>query len=95
MSNPAAQFRPDPSTIPTEPGCYLWRDRHGRVIYVGKAKQLRARLASYFGAWSGIHQRTRGMLEAARSVEWIVTANEVEALHLEYNLIKRHRPRYN
>jgi excinuclease ABC subunit C len=65
------------------------------VIYVGKAKQLRARLSSYFGAWSGIHQRTRGMLETARSVEWIVTANEVEALHLEYNLIKRHRPRYN
>jgi excinuclease ABC subunit C len=81
--------------VPTEPGCYLWRDRHGRVIYVGKAKQLRARLASYFGSWSGIHQRTRGMLETARSVEWIVTANEVEALHLEYNLIKRHHPRYN
>jgi excinuclease ABC subunit C len=95
VSNPAAKFRPDPSAIPTEPGCYLWRDRHGRVIYVGKAKQLRARLSSYFGVWSGIHQRTRGMLETAHSVEWIVTANEVEALHLEYNLIKRHRPRYN
>jgi excinuclease ABC subunit C len=95
VSNPALKFRPDPSTIPLDPGCYLWRDRHGRVVYVGKAKQLRARLSSYFGAWSGIHQRTRGMLETARSVEWIVTANEVEALHLEYNLIKRHRPRYN
>ena len=96
MDNPAQAFRPDPGTIPAEPGCYLWRDRHGRVIYVGKAKQLRARLASYFGAWSGIHQRTRGMLETARSVEWIVcTDSEVEALHLEYNLIKRHRPRYN
>lgn len=95
MLNPARSFRPEPGTIPTEPGCYLWRDRHGRVIYVGKAKQLRSRLASYFGEWSSIHQRTRGMLEAARSVEWIVCANEVEALHLEYNLIKRHRPRYN
>ncbi len=95
MQNPALAFRPAPGTIPAEPGCYLWRDRHGRVIYVGKAKQLRARLASYFGAWSAIHQRTRGMLETARSVEWIVTDNEVEALHLEYNLIKRHRPRYN
>jgi excinuclease ABC subunit C len=95
VQNPARAFRPDPATIPTDPGCYLWRDRHGRVIYVGKAKQLRARLASYFGAWSTIHQRTRGMLETARSVEWIVTDNEVEALHLEYNLIKRHRPRYN
>jgi excinuclease ABC subunit C len=95
VQNPARAFRPDPAAIPTDPGCYLWRDRHGRVIYVGKAKQLRARLSSYFGAWSTIHQRTRGMLETARSVEWIVCANEVEALHLEYNLIKRHRPRYN
>lgn len=94
-ANPALRFRPDPGTIPTEPGCYLWRDRRERVVYVGKAKNLRARLASYFGAWSAIHQRTRGMLEAADSVEWIVCDNEVEALHLEYNLIKRHRPRYN
>jgi len=95
VQNPARAFRPDPATVPTDPGCYLWRDRHGRVVYVGKAKQLRARLSSYFAAWSTIHQRTRGMLETARSVEWIVCANEVEALHLEYNLIKRHRPRYN
>ncbi len=94
-TNPALSFRPDPGTIPTEPGCYLWRDRADRVIYVGKAKNLRARVSSYFQAWSGIAQRTRSMLEAARSVEWIVCANEVEALHLEYNLIKRHRPRYN
>jgi excinuclease ABC subunit C len=95
VRNPALSFRPDPGTIPTEPGCYLWRDRHERVVYVGKAKSLRARLSSYFGAWSGIHTRTRAMLEAARSVEWIVCDNEVEALHLEFNLIKRHLPRYN
>ena len=94
-SNPALSFKPDPGTIPTDPGCYLWRDGRDRVVYVGKAKNLRARLSSYFQAWSGIQQRTRSMLEAARSVEWIVCANEVEALHLEYNLIKRHRPRYN
>jgi excinuclease ABC subunit C len=94
-TNPALAFRPDPGTIPTEPGCYLWRDRNERVVYVGKAKNLRARLSSYFQAWSGIPTKTRGMLEVARSVEWIVCANEVEALHLEYNLIKRHRPRYN
>ena len=94
-SNPALTFKPDTGTIPTEPGCYLWRDGRDRVVYVGKAKNLRARLSSYFQAWSGIQQRTRSMLEAARSVEWIVCANEVEALHLEYNLIKRHRPRYN
>jgi len=95
MRNPALAFRPDPGTIPTEPGCYLWRDRHERVVYVGKAKSLRARLSSYFGAWSGIHHRTQAMLEAAASVEWIVAGNEVEALHLEYNLIKKYRPRYN
>jgi excinuclease ABC subunit C len=95
VRNPALDFRPDPGTIPTEPGCYLWRDRHERVVYVGKAKSLRSRLSSYFGDWSGIHTRTRAMLEAARSVEWIVCDNEVEALHLEYNLIKRHLPRYN
>jgi len=95
MRNPALEFKPDPGTIPTEPGCYLWRDRHGRVVYVGKAKNLRARLSSYFQAWGGIHQRTRAMLEVARGVEWIVCASEVEALHLEYNLIKQHLPRYN
>ena len=94
-TNPALSFRPDPGTIPTEPGCYLWRDAKDRVIYVGKAKSLRARLSSYFQSWSGIPTKTRAMLEVARSVEWIVCDNEVEALHLEYNLIKRHRPRYN
>ena len=93
--NPALAFKPDPGTIPTGPGCYLWRDRGGRVLYVGKARNLRARLSSYFQDWSGIHQRTRAMLEAARSVEWILVSSDVEALHLEYNLIKRHRPRYN
>ncbi len=95
MRNPALSFRPDPGSVPDAPGCYLFRDQHGRVIYVGKAKSLRSRLASYFQAWSGIAARTRAMLEAARSVEWIVVDSEVEALHLEYTLIQRHRPRYN
>lgn len=93
--NPALAFRPEPGSIPAEPGCYLWRDKAGRVLYVGKAKNLRARLASYFGAWSGIAPRTRAMLSSAADVEWIVAGGEVEALHLEYNLIKEHRPRYN
>jgi excinuclease ABC subunit C len=74
---------------------YRFRDEHGRVIYVGKAKSLRSRLAGYFQAWHAIPPRTRAMLEAARSVEWIVVDTEVEALHLEYTLIQRHRPRYN
>jgi excinuclease ABC subunit C len=93
--NPAAAFRPEPGTIPDAPGVYLFRGTQGRVLYVGKAKSLRQRLASYFQAWHLIHVRTQAMLEAARSVEWIVVDNEVAALHLEYNLIQEHRPRYN
>jgi excinuclease ABC subunit C len=93
--NPAAAFRPVPATVPDAPGCYLFRDGGGRVIYVGKAKSLRSRLATYFGSWLQIPTRTQAMLEAARSVDWIVVDNEVEALHLEVNLIKEHRPRYN
>src|SRR5688500_18210821 len=95
VDNPALAFRPDTGTIPVEPGCYLWRDAHGRVIYVGKAKSLRARLSSYFQDVRAVHQRTRGMLEAAASVEWIICASDVESLHLEYNLIKQHRSRFN
>jgi excinuclease ABC subunit C len=95
VQNPALSFRPDPGTIPDEPGCYQFKDHHGRVVYVGKAKSLRSRLASYFQAWHNIAPRTRAMLEAARSLEWIVVDNEVEALHLEYTLIQKHIPRYN
>jgi len=82
-----------PTSIPNLPGVYLWRDAHGRVIYVGKAKSLRSRLSNYFG--KDLHARTRAMVEAAADVEWIITDSEVEALHLEVNLIKQHRPRYN
>ena len=95
MRNPALDFRPEPGSIPDAPGCYQFRDRHGRTIYVGKAKSLRSRLANYFAGWGTIASRTRAMLEAARSVDWIVVDTEVEALHLEYTLIQKHRPRYN
>ncbi|MFA9445367.1 excinuclease ABC subunit UvrC [Egicoccus sp. AB-alg6-2] len=95
MRNPAHAFRPEPGAIPEAPGCYQFKDAHGRVVYVGKAKSLRQRLGNYFQAWHNIAPRTRAMLEAARSVEWIVVDSEVEALHLEYTLIQRHRPRYN
>jgi excinuclease ABC subunit C len=71
----------------------LFKDVQGRVIYVGKAKTLRSRLSNYFGP--GLHPRTRAMVEAASEVDWIVTDNEVQALHLELTLIKEHRPRYN
>ena len=95
VDNPAVRFRPDPGAIPDAPGCYLFRDARGRVLYVGKAKSLRQRLGSYFQAWHLILHRTQSMLEAAAAVEWIVVDNEVEALHLEYNLIQQHRPRFN
>ena len=95
MRNPALDFRPDPGAIPDAPGCYQFKDGTGRVVYVGKAKSLRSRVSSYFQAWGGIAPRTRAMLEAARSIEWIVVDSEVEALHLEYTLIQKHRPRYN
>jgi len=84
-----------PATIPDEPGCYLFRDGSSRVLYVGKAKSLKSRLSSYFQDARLLHPRTQAMLEHAADVEWIVTANEVESLHLEYNLIKQHRPRFN
>ncbi|HEV2754666.1 MAG TPA: excinuclease ABC subunit UvrC [Actinomycetota bacterium] len=85
--------RPPAGTIPASPGAYLFRDAQGRVIYAGKAKSLRSRLSNYFA--SDLHPRTRAMVEAAADVEWIVTESEVQALHLELNLIKQHRPRYN
>ena len=85
--------RPEAGSIPTKPGVYVFRDRDDRPIYVGKAKSLRSRLSNYFAA--DLHPRTAAMVTAATEVEWIVTDNEVEALHLEVNLIKQYRPRYN
>ncbi|MDP9226563.1 MAG: excinuclease ABC subunit UvrC, partial [Actinomycetota bacterium] len=93
MASDGRLARPETGSIPTHPGVYLFRDADGRVIYVGKAKSLRSRVANYFG--SDLHPRTRAMVEAARDVEWIVTDSELEALHLEVSLIKQHRPRYN
>jgi excinuclease ABC subunit C len=85
--------RPDPSEIPDAPGVYLFRDRHGQVLYVGKALSLRKRVANYFG--TGLQPRTRTMVDAAADVEWIVTDTEVAALHLENAQIKQHQPRFN
>ncbi|HEX5615753.1 MAG TPA: excinuclease ABC subunit UvrC [Acidimicrobiia bacterium] len=87
--------RPPTGTIPDAPGSYQFVDGHGRVIYVGKAKSLRSRLANYFAAPETLPDRTRQMVTAADHVEWIEVRNEVEALFLEFNLIKRHRPRFN
>lgn len=94
MADPA-QYRPAPGTIPTEPGVYTFRDTSERVLYVGKAKNLRARLSNYFQDVAGLHPRTRQMVQAASRVTWTVVRTEVEALQLEYTWIKRFNPRYN
>jgi excinuclease ABC subunit C len=86
-------LRPDASSIPDGPGAYLFRDADGRVVYVGKARSLRKRLANYWGR--DLHPRTEAMIAAADSVEWIMSSTEVDALLLEYNLIQEHRPRFN
>src|SRR5919106_5428078 len=87
--------RPETGTIPTGPGAYLFKDADGRVIYVGKAANLRSRLSNYFAPAAQLPERTRQMVAVAESVEWIDVRNEVEAFFLEFNLIQRHRPRYN
>ncbi|MBM3688256.1 MAG: excinuclease ABC subunit UvrC [Actinobacteria bacterium] len=90
-----ADFRPETSSIPNGPGVYRFRDSEGRVVYVGKAKSLRSRLTSYFADPHTLHSRTRSMIDAAASVDWIVVGSEVEALQLEYSWIKEFDPRYN
>lgn len=87
--------RPEAGTIPELPGSYQFKDEFGRVIYVGKATNLRQRLSSYFQDPVHLHPRTAQMVATATSVEWMTVRNEVEALILEYSLIKQHRPRFN
>ncbi|MEV0353794.1 excinuclease ABC subunit UvrC [Nonomuraea sp. NPDC050680] len=88
-------FRPQSGSIPDSPGVYRFRDAHGRVIYVGKAKSLRQRLNSYFADFSALHPRTQTMLTTAADVDWTVVGTEVEALQLEYSWIKEFDPRFN
>jgi excinuclease ABC subunit C len=90
-----SSYRPEPGSIPTQPGVYRFRDAKGRVIYVGKAKSLRPRLSSYFQDIGGLHPRTATMVTSAASVEWTVVKTEVEALQLEYSWIKEFDPRFN
>ncbi|WP_380156563.1 excinuclease ABC subunit UvrC [Kineococcus sp. R86509] len=94
MPDPAT-YRPKPGEIPLDPGVYRFRDPQGRVIYVGKAKNLRARLSNYFQDLSALHPRTMTMVTTAASVEWTVVTTEVEALQLEYSWIKEFDPRFN
>lgn len=94
MPDPAS-YRPTPGGIPTDPGVYRFSDPGGRVIYVGKAKNLRNRLNSYFADPAGLHFRTRTMVHTAARVEWTVVRTEAEALQLEYTWIKEYDPHFN
>jgi len=85
--------RPATDEIPDAPGAYLFRDRHGAVLYVGKAKSLRKRVGTYFSR--DLSSRTQMMVDTAESVDVILTDNEVAALMLEYTLIQKHKPRFN
>jgi len=88
-------YKPKQGSIPTRPGVYRFRDKDGRVVYVGKAKNLRSRVSSYFQDIAHLHPRTATMVTTAASVEWTVVATEVEALQLEYSWIKEFDPRFN
>jgi excinuclease ABC subunit C len=87
--------KPPAQSIPNEPGSYQFRDDLGRIIYVGKAANLRSRVGSYFADPKSLHPRTANMVAAASSVEWITVSSELEALILEFTLIKEHQPRFN
>jgi len=88
-------WRPKAGEIPTQPGVYRFRDDRGRVLYVGKANSLRARLSNYFQPLPSLHERTRRMVLSASSVEWTVVGSEFEALQLEYTWIKEFDPPFN
>jgi excinuclease ABC subunit C len=94
VADPLA-YRPAPGSVPESPGVYRFCDERGRVIYVGKAKNLRSRLNSYFSDFAGLHPRTQSMLRSAAAVNWTVVTTEVEALQLEYSWIKEFDPRFN
>ena len=88
-------YKPAPGTIPTAPGVYRFRDEHERVLYVGKAKNLRQRLSNYFQPLETLHERTRRMVLTAVRVEWTIVGNEFEALQLEFTWIKEFEPPFN
>ncbi len=88
-------YRPKTSEIPTNPGVYRFVDDSGRVLYVGKAKNLRARLTSYFGTFEKLHERTQRMLQSARDVKWTIVNTEYDALQLEFTWIKEFEPPFN
>ena len=94
IADPAA-FEERLKSVPHAPGVYIWKDTAGKILYVGKSKALRDRMRSYFGAPRGLSSKTRRMVGQIADFEIILTSSELEALLLEMNLIKQHRPKYN
>ncbi len=92
---PTVPYKPKQGEIPTNPGVYRFRDADGRVLYVGKAKNLRSRLSNYFAPLHTLHERTRRMVTTASSVEWTVVSSDVDALQLEYMWIQEFSPPFN
>src|SRR3712207_1335430 len=90
-----AAFEERLKNVPLSPGVYLWKDATGRIVYVGKSKALRDRMRSYFGAPRGLSEKTRRLVHLIADFDYILTSSELEALVLEMNLIKEHRPKYN
>jgi excinuclease ABC subunit C len=88
-------FRPKTSEIPTRPGVYRFYDKKRRILYVGKAKNLRARLQSYFAPLDSLHERTRRMVQSAVDLDWTIVKTEFEALQLEFTWIKEFNPPFN
>lgn len=95
MAKPAADLQGVLDTLPNKPGCYIYKNLNGDVIYVGKAVNLKNRVRSYFHSPTDQTQKTRQLVKNIASIEWIVVGSELEALILEMNLIKKHRPHYN
>ena len=91
----ASKFEEQLKAMPARPGVYLFRDKAGEVLYIGKAKSLRPRVRSYFQQSSDTRTSIQQLPDRVEDIEVIVTQNEVEALHLEQNLVKRHRPPFN
>jgi len=93
--SPSEHIQKTLATLPDKPGCYLMKNAEGKIIYIGKAVNLKNRVRSYFHASAGHDRKTRRLVQEIADIEWIVVGSELEALILEMNLIKRHRPRFN
>jgi excinuclease ABC subunit C len=95
MKDAREEFRPASGEVPTNPGVYRFSDRNGRVLYIGKAKNLRSRIANYFGPLNALNPKTQRMLALSSAIDWTVVATDTEALILERSWIREMKPPFN